>query len=170
MKDIEFKKKSTQPSKLNKPIRKPKLYSLSKISSLETEYPVNDILLTCMRIQKLLEQSSRTISRFSKEIKALNREMDTVLRPMVEEPRVEIDGNGSEFYFLDHRKIFGQLLDYSDVSEVGEPDECNTSLISYKGVSKRRIRSKRKAIKNNEQKSQKDSNWVFDKEHRDFDF
>ena len=151
MKDLELAKPAHQTSKLSRAIKKPKEFSCRGMPSLDTEYPIDSIIVKSIKIQKLLEQSSRTLRRFSREVKSLNREIDQLFVPVVEEPNVMIDANGSEFYFMDHRQIFDQLLEYSDVSDAEEPSECNTSVLGRKPKGKKRRKTNKKAQRHKEQ-------------------
>lgn len=122
--------------------------TIESFIGLDCEYPVDDIIMKCIRIQKLLDESSRTIKRFTKTMRALNEEMNTMFRPLyvpaVESRLVDFEDYG----IMDHRKIFDEILAYSDMSEAEEPNECNTSLCETKikrekkqaAVERRRVR------------------------------
>lgn len=138
MKEIQVPQVIAQPVEARRAIKKSKKPLKSEKNTLDSEYPVDDIILKCMKIQKLLEKSSQTIRRFSREIRSLNSEMDQIFRPVVQQPVVPEGNSDSEFYLLDHRAIFGKLLEYSDVSDAEEPDECNTSTRAYSGAKRHR--------------------------------
>lgn len=107
---------------------------------LDINYEVDRIILKCMKIQKLLDKSSRVIKKFAKDVKSLNIETNQMFRP-AGLPLIRSTVNVDEVsHAINHRQIFDRILQYSDVSDEEEPNECNTSLRNYKDKRSKRHR------------------------------
>lgn len=148
MENVEIKKINLNLAECARANQTVSRSNFSECQSSENSYSINDIIFKCMKIQKLLERSSRTIKRFSREIRSLNKEMDRVFKPKQFEISFQEDKSEQKLYLPDHRKMFDKLLDYSDVSDVEEPEERDTSMNMDKHVIQRHKRvSKKKAQK-----------------------
>lgn len=166
MRDLEHKNQCQNPIPTKKAITKSKHTWEIESLSLDSEHPVDDIIIKCLKIHKILKRSSRAIKQFTKEIKLLNQDLNQVFRPVIPEPIFSMEREEPGFYLLDHRQVFDRLLVYSDVSEVDEPNECNTSFNTLRRKFKKRRVASRKIRRSKEQLNQNNLNGTFEEEVR----
>lgn len=135
------------PVRLQRAIRKAKAIKVDRSLALDCEYPIDDIIIKCIKIQELLERSSRAISKFSKDIKVLNREMEEFFRPLGL-PVVQnvVAKEMEELDMIDHRDLFDRILEYSDVSEAEEPEECCPSRRDFVSKKDRRRAAEKRRL------------------------
>ena len=135
------------PVRLQRAIKKAKAIKIDRSLALDCEYPIDDIIIKCMKIQKLLERSSRAITKFSQDIRSLNREMEEFFRPLgLPVTQNVVAKEMEELGLVDHREVFDRILEYSDVSEVEEPEECNTSRCDFVSKKDRRLAAEKRRL------------------------
>lgn len=123
-------------------------YCPTRSYGLQAEYPVDRIIIKCMRIQKLIDRSSRAIKKFSQKIKTINTTINQLLEPTGLPPILSTVDIDMSYQLMGHRHIFDQILAHSDSSDVEEPDECNTSMRDYKAKRERkRAAERRRALR-----------------------
>ena len=104
------------PRDLRRMIRKIKRARIGEIYGPECQEPVDDIIVRCIRIQRLLDSSSETIRKFTEDIAEIHKQMEEYPRPSAARPVRTVDSNG-KYVYSEKKKAFDHYLDYSDVSD-----------------------------------------------------
>ena len=125
------------PRDLRRMIKKVRRARIGDTYGPECQSPVEDIIVKCIKIQRLLDSSSEAIRKFNEDIKVINEQMNALPRPLSVRPVSRF----GEMHQFDGKKAFDKFLDYSEVSEDEEKVDNAKCKKSKTKISKRKSRS-----------------------------